>query len=487
MTPKNLPTKTPSSTTMERYKLFDPIKEGVQVIDFEYRCAYLNDEITRQSRTVKDEVIGRTMVEAYPGIKNTELFSVIRLCMENRIKQDFETEYIFPDGSKGWFDLRINPVPEGIIIFSFDITEKKEDQKKMELYSDVLLESHDAIISKDLNKKIIGWNRGAEKMFGYTSKEMIGSSVEKLLLKGHENDLEETIRRAKKDEVTTDCQSTWAKKDGSLINVEFTISPLHNEKNEVTSVSIISRDITESKKAELRIKELSDLRGKFIKIISHMLRTPMTSINWNIEEVLRGTFGKLQEAQQQFLQATHDASIKMSSRIDLLLTAIDIEEGRLIIEKEETSIESLVSSVRVELLNDAKIKNINLDLILPEKELPPIEADAEKVRTIIRALISNAISYTKDSGKVLINLCRTDNSARLEISDTGIGIPRVEQHLIFTRFFRASNASVMQPDAFGVSLYIAKTIIEQHNGKIGFDSEENKGSTFWLEIPLKIH
>lgn len=105
---------------------FDHIQDGFQVISFDWRYLYVNDSVVRQSKYAsKNDLLGFTMMEKYPGIENTEMFEVLRTCMTERIPKNLQNEFVFPDGSKGWFQLRVQPVPEGIFILSTDITDHK--------------------------------------------------------------------------------------------------------------------------------------------------------------------------------------------------------------------------------------------------------------------------------------------------------------------------------------------------------------------------
>ena len=112
----------------------DGMLEGCQIIDFDWRYAYINEVAAKQGRRTKKELLGHTMLEMYPGIENTELFGYLRDCMQRRIPHQMENEFIFPDGSKGWFDLRIEPVPEGILILSLDITKRKQLEEELSNY-----------------------------------------------------------------------------------------------------------------------------------------------------------------------------------------------------------------------------------------------------------------------------------------------------------------------------------------------------------------
>ena len=246
----------------------------------------------------------------------------------------------------------------------------------------------------------------------------------------------------------------------------------------------VSTDISDRKKSEQRIKELDELKSRFIKIVSHQLRTPLSSIGWNLELLLGGDVGKMTEGQEELIRLAYNSGKDVVARIDDLLTALEIEEKKIRLEKESAQIESLVRSVADEFTKEIEIKKINLGQSFPEKPLPPINIDTPKIRMVIRKLLENAVNYTKEKGNIEVKVSQSLSKIHFEVSDSGIGIPQAEQSNTFQRFHRASNAFTLKPDLSGLGLFIAKSFVEAHNGIIGFYSQEGKGSTFWFELPL---
>lgn len=121
---------------LESEKLYhdtlDNMMEGFQIIGFDWKYLYVNNTVVRQSKFSREELINRTMMEMYPGIENTPMFQALRLCMNARVTKQFENEFKYPDGSSGWFELSIQPVQEGLLILSIDITHRKKAEKEKE-------------------------------------------------------------------------------------------------------------------------------------------------------------------------------------------------------------------------------------------------------------------------------------------------------------------------------------------------------------------
>ncbi|HSX28233.1 MAG TPA: HAMP domain-containing sensor histidine kinase [Candidatus Saccharimonadales bacterium] len=233
-----------------------------------------------------------------------------------------------------------------------------------------------------------------------------------------------------------------------------------------------------------KLRALDEAKDEFISMASHQMRTPLTSVKGYISMVLEGYGGTLKPDQRKLLGEAYNSAQRMVYLIADFLNVSRIRTGKFEV---ETTPVRLTDLIRTEINQlEATAKNRGLTLVYDEPEhFPELMLDEEKTRQVIMNFIDNAIYYTQPGGTITVTLTTTNNEVSFRVTDTGIGVPKTEQHQLFSKFFRASNALKMRPDGTGIGLFLAKRIIALQEGAIIFESKEGKGSTFGFRFPRR--
>jgi len=327
----------------------------------------------------------------------------------------------------------------------------------------------DGILVFDKNRKLSLINPQAENFFSVKGEDIIGRSISELgtfpTLKPLLNLVGEEIKGVFRKELSIK----------ETLILEVTTIPMIREGEKIGSL-VILHDIT-------REKMIERMKSEFVSIAAHQLRTPLSAIKWTLKMILDGDLGEVPKEQREFLEKTYQSNERIINLINDLLNVSRIEEGRYLYKPILTDFIPILDSLIDSYKEEIKKKNLKLKLKKPQK-LPKVKVDVEKISLAIQNLLENAIRYNKESGEIEINLKEKGKEIEFSIRDTGIGIPKDQQNRVFTKFFRGYNAIKMETEGSGLGLFITKNIIEAHGGKIWFESEEGKGTTFYFTLPI---
>jgi len=247
---------------------------------------------------------------------------------------------------------------------------------------------------------------------------------------------------------------------------------------------------SEFNKMRLRLKEirareenLSKLKSEFVSIVAHQLRTPLSALKWGLA-LLDESKPRLKKEQTELLLKMTVSNERMIRLVNDLLDVARIEEGRFVYKKTEIDVHAIIKNV----LDATKIARDQKQItVIVEKQkllLPQIFVDKDALTLAVQNLVENAIQYTPQYGTLEIHATRVNNTVQVSLRDSGIGIAKEDQSRIFSKFFRGAQAVRLETEGSGLGLFIVKNIIEAHGGKIWFDSEQGKGTTFYFTIPV---
>ena len=376
-----------------------------------------------------------------------------------------------------------------------DVRERRRGEEVAAYLAAIVESSDDAILSEDLQGNIKSWNKGAERLYGYTAPEAIGKPMTMLLPPerwGEESRILELIKnRDRIDHYETIRQ----RKDGTDINISLTVSPILSAEGDVVGASKTSRDITWRKRAEeererlltrerdarSEAEEANRLKDEFLATISHELRSPLNAIlGW--ARLLRAP--QVQEDQLERALEIIERNAQAQARlIEDLLDVSRIVSGKLSVQMRPVTLNSTAESVLADIRPDAEAKGIDLRMV--EDDEIKLLGDADRLQQVVWNLLSNAIKFTPEGGRIEVGLRRVGESAEMRVSDTGRGINPEFLPYVFDRFRQATRADARARAGLGLGLTIVRYIVEAHGGSVTAESDGvGLGATFICKLPM---
>jgi signal transduction histidine kinase len=258
--------------------------------------------------------------------------------------------------------------------------------------------------------------------------------------------------------------------------IRASLTPVLDGGGRFAGTVIILRDVTIE-------QEVAQAKNEFVSLVSHELRTPMTSIKGYTDLMLKGAVGALNEQQRNFMTIVKSNVDRMADLVSDLLDVSRLETGRVRLELDRLDLASVIMEISQELAEMMRQRELALHFDL-SPGLPPVYADRGRVVQVLLNLLSNAYRYTPAGGSITIAVHTLDGKVRVDVIDTGIGIPDQDHETIFERFYRADHPVVREQTGTGLGLPIARSLIEMHGGRLWLRSEVDVGSTFSFTLPV---
>jgi PAS domain S-box-containing protein len=412
-------------------------------------------------------------------------------------KSDYEVEsrILLPDATTKYIHTVGHPVLNAsgeLVQFvgsSTDITERKRAEQATRLLAAIVESSHDAIVSKRLDGVITSWNKGAERLFGYAAEEAVGQNITLIIPPGRRDEERTIVEQLARGERVDYFETVRMRKDGSLIDVSLTISPMKDVSGRVVGASKLARDITERKRAEEALRQArTDLAhasrltimGELTASLAHEVKQPIAAIVTDANTCVRWIMRDepdLKEAREAAWRIVKDA--KRASEI--------IDRVRLLFKKgtpqrELVDVNEVAREMIVLLRNEASRHSISIRTELAE-DLPDAIGDRVQLQQVLMNLIVNGIEAMHDVDRprelTIKSQPAQNNELLLSVSDTGMGLPKHQADEIFDAFFTTKTHGT------GMGLRISRSIVESHGGRLWAADNSPRGASFCFTLPTK--
>lgn len=340
----------------------------------------------------------------------------------------------------------------------------------------------DGVVATDKNGAIIFVNKACQEMIAWDDS-MIGKKLGDVSLLSDETGKHVPVEKhplhlcLTKQKKIISTNYHFVKKDKMDLAVYISAMPIFFKGKVIGAIEVF-RDITQE-------KEIDRIKSEFVFLASHQLRTPLSTINWYVEMLMSGDAGPINEDQKNYLKEVYQGNQRMVEMVNDLLNVSRLDLGTLAVQLVPTDLKSLIEDeikANLPTIEDKKMI-INCEV---DTEIKGVETDIKMLKMLLQNLITNAIKYTPEGGKIDIKVApQGKKEYLLSVADNGYGIPEASKEKIFTKLYRADNVMAKEITGTGLGLYMVKSIVEKLQGKIWFESRVDKGTTFFVSFPIK--
>jgi PAS domain S-box-containing protein len=437
-----------------------------------------------------DEVIGKHISMLAPPDRLDEIPVILSRIARGERVDHHETRRRTKDGRILTVSLTVSPVRDsaGVVIaaskIARDITEQKRSGELQARLAAIVESSGDAILSKDLDGFIQSWNRGAERIFGYTADEVVGKHISMLAAPECIDEIPVILARLRRGERVDHYQTRRRTKDGRFLTVSLTISPIRNASGEITGISKIARDVTEQVRNEEALRTANEALARsnadleqFAYSASHDLQEPLRTVGAYTGMLRRKFAGRLGPEGDEYIQCALNGVQRMHQ---LLKDLLDFTRASTV--AGNADVETDASAVLKDVLENLEKARADSGATVTFTQLPSVRMHPVQLQQVLQNLIANAIRYRGEAPpRIHVAADQRGKEWLFSVSDNGIGIDSKYKEHIFG-IFKRLHSSADYPGT-GMGLAICQRLVQRAGGRIWVESEPGRGSTFFFTIP----
>jgi PAS domain S-box-containing protein len=468
------------------------IGDAVISTDAEGRVRFMNRVAESLTGWPEADAIGRPLpdilqivnewnreVSENPALRALRKGTTVSLARHTILIARDGTERLIDDSAAPILDDTSTPI--GAVLVFRDVSDRKEAETVRARLAAIVESSEDAIISKSLDGVIRSWNAGAVRLFGYAAHEAIGQPITLIIPMDRRDEERVILQRISRGERIEHFETMRVSKQGRLIHISLTVSPISDAAGNIIGASKIARDISDRKSAERQLREAGRKKDQFIALLAHELRNPLAPLR-NGLQVMRLAGGNL-DASAEALAMMERQLGHMVRLIDDLLDISRIGQNKMELRRSRVLLTDVLSSA-VEsarpAIDEAEHK---LTISLPPDPIP-LDADLTRLSQVFTNLLTNSAKYTERGGAIWLTAERQRGEVVVSVRDNGIGIPEDALPRIFDMFSQVDESIARSQGGLGIGLALVKALTEMHGGTIDVASGgTGQGSTFSVRLP----